>query len=221
MADFYDFYEERIGELSRLLNKAQSNTSRTLLQQAITISEKAAQECLLTGQKTIEQVKKLNEKEELFNNQIFLLRQQSAGMNAFTENPALSIQAREKFKEAWDMVIAELEQQYKLHSTVLVTQRGAILYCQRELDKVLFEFIFKPDASSFNIDIILEYFKKLVQKLVPYIDDIESLYEMNAARKKSKYLGDGDKFLMYIEKYISVLESWLAFSEQFKSKVLN
>lgn len=220
MADSYDFYSKRIEELKSLLNNSNSNTSKELISEAIELSEKAVSEYLFISTESVKQIKSLDEKQAKFDEQLKIMESQSEKMKSVSTMEFFSDATREKLTVAWLAVSEEINEKYERHTFANRSLRDAILFCCQELDTTLFDLIFKPNSSSFKADLILDVLKKIVQKLIPFSDDIESIFELSVSKRKKTYLSHGNKILTYIEKYISVLQSWLSLTDKFKEEVL-
>jgi len=220
MSISYNYYETRIKELKSFLKNAQSGTTKKLINDALEISNKAISEYEVFSKEAFNQIKKLDAKQEQYDNQFALVLQETKKMTAFASNEFFTKETRTKVTIAWEAVSVEIKEKFESHTLINRTEREAISFCFDELEKTLFELIFKPNSATFKADLILDVLKKLAQKIIPHLDDIESLLDLDISRRKHQYLSLADKILIYIEQYISVVNLWLNLASQFKRKVL-
>lgn len=215
------YLTSRIQELNSLLSEAKSQTSKNLINQAIKISLDSFALYQKTSTRAIDKIQFLEGKRKEFDEKLALAKSEFAKFQLIAQNDFFSDETKQKVIAAAVSIDNDLQHQYNIRVNANFTIREAILYCNQELGKTLLEYIFKPNASSFIADSILDALKALVQKLIPYSDDIETIFSLSVSKRKKNYLSDGDKLLSYLEDYISMLNTWSILCLQFEKEVLS
>lgn len=216
-----DYYNRRLGELGELLKKSQSQTSKALLEEAIQLTRYAFGECERISELANEKIVFYDEAKKKFDDALKQMGQGIERINATAKIELLSQDTKDKIIAAGEAMAKDVKYQYEIRATPNRQLRTAIDQCSTDLRRILLELIYKPNSSAFIADAVVSIFTKIVTGLIPYSNKAELILETNATNRKKQYLSSGDKLLVYLEDYISVLKVWLQFNEQFEKEVLN
>ncbi|MBI3137740.1 MAG: hypothetical protein HYZ15_04065 [Sphingobacteriales bacterium] len=216
-----DVYNRRLGELEGLLKKSQSQTSRTLLEEAIQLTRHAFVECERISKLANEKIVFYDNAKKNFDEALKQMDRGIEKINAAATIELLSQDTKDKIIAAGQAMARDVKHQYEIRATPNRQLRAAIDQCNTDLRRTLLELIYKPNSSAFIIDAVVSIFTKIVTGLIPYSDKAEMILETSITNRKKQYLSRGDKLLVYLEDYISVLKAWLLLNEQFEKEVLS
>lgn len=216
-----DFYNRRLGELESLLKKSKSQTSKTLLGEAVQLTRHAFAECERVSKLANEKIVFYDDAKRKFDEALKQMDQGIEKINAAAKIELLSQDTKDKIIAAGEAMARDVKYQYEIRATPNRQLRAAIDQCSTDLKKTLLELIYKPNSSAFIVDVVVSIFTKIMTGLIPYSDKAEMILETSVTNRKKQYLSSGDKLLVYLEDYISVLKAWLQFNEQFEKEVLN
>jgi hypothetical protein len=149
------------------------------------------------------------------------MKEGTAQINATATIELLTQDTKDKILAAGAAMAKDIQYQYDIRANANRQLRLAIDQCNTDLRKILLELIYKPNSASFVVDSVVSIFTKIVTGLIPYSDQAEMILEASITGRKKQYLSSGDKLLVYLEDYISVLQAWLLLNEQFEKEVLN
>jgi hypothetical protein len=212
------YYERRMKELSDLLRKAKSNTSKTLIEEAIQLTKTSFSEYLRISNIADERIKFYDDAMLHFNNTMSTAKENIAKM--YGANEMFSDDTKSKIVVAADAMMEDLTFHYERRKLANRSVRDAIEFCNEELSKTLLELVYKPDPTSFTFDAAAAILKKIAEGWIPYSDKAEMILELSISRRKTEYLSSGDKLMSYLEDYISVLQTMIALMHQFEKDVL-
>lgn len=216
-----DFYNRRLSELEGLLKKSQSQTSKALLEEAINLTHQAFAECERIFKYAGEKITFYDNAKKKFDEALKQMNEATVKISAATTIELLSEDTKEKIIAAGQAMEKDIRYQYNIRNDANRQLRAAIDQCSTDLRRTLLELIFKPSSSAFIVDAVVSIFSKIVTGLIPYSDEAEMILETSITNRKKQYLLSGDKLLVYLEDYISVLKAWLLLNKQFEKEVLN
>jgi hypothetical protein len=214
------YYGQRLAELESLFNKSQSETSKSLLGEAIQLTQHASAQCERITKLANERIVFYDNKKKKFDEFLKQMNEATAKINAASTIELLSQETKNKILSAGEAMAKDLLYQYDIRNNANRELRTAIDKCNADLNRTLLELIFKPNSSTFILDAVVSILGQIITGLIPYSDTVEMVLETNITNKKRKYLESGDKLLVYIEDYINVLKVWLLLSDEFEKRVL-
>ena len=215
-----DFYNKRVSELEGLLKKSQSQTSKNLLQQALQLTRSSFSECERISKLANDKIIFYDNAKKKFDDLLKQMNVATAQIKAAATNELFTEDTKEKILLAGEAMAKDIQCQYDKRANANRLLRSAIEQCSTDLRTTLLELIYKPNSSALIIDSVVSIFKKIVTGLIPLSDKAEMILEASISGRKQQYLSSGDKLLIYLEDYISVLETWLLLNEQFEKDVL-
>jgi uncharacterized coiled-coil protein SlyX len=212
------FYDERIKELETLKSQTQSQTLKTLISSAIDQSNDSVQKVIAIQKATIAYVKKeqaeYEESRIKIDEQLDLLRKEIKKVEATTD-----ISEQQK-SEAFDYLKGVLDVGIKTRNNKeeVLKLAGVIMpKAALEFQNLLLNLIFKPNATTFHYDTIVDALKFLAGLFIPGFDSINAAREnpLSVILRKKQYVRTGDKILTYIEQYLDVLNKWGSLADQY------
>jgi hypothetical protein len=216
-----DFYNKRINELEDLLKKSKSQTSRALLEEAVKSTRHAFAECDRISKLAREKIVFYDNAKKKFDEVLIQMNEGTQKIYASAKIELFSNDTKDKIIAAGEAMAKDIQYQYDRRANANRQLRAAIDQCNTDLQHTLLQLIFKPNSSTFIADAVLSILTKVVTGLIPYSDQAELILETSITNRKKQYLSSGDKLLVYLEGYITVLKAWLLLNEQFEKEVLN
>ena len=213
-------FDKRIRELNGLLEKAESKTSRALLEEAIGLTTKANSENLRIRKIAQAAICDYDSIFEKFNTGRKQLLQATDQIRALAANDLFSPATQQKATDAADAMDADIQFAYERRKLANRSVRDAIEFCDEQLTETLQQLIFKPNSASFTFDSVIAILTKIATGWIPYSDSAELVLETSVKKRKNDYLSSGDKILVYLEDYNAVVRTWLALNTQFEKDVL-
>lgn len=216
-----DFYNRRISELTALLKKSGSNTSKDLIQEAIKLTHESFVECEKTTKHAENRIAFYDNKKEIFDKGLEQMKAGILQIEAAAVQDVFSQGTKDKIIAAKNAMMQDVQLQYDKQVNANRQLRAAIDVVSADLQSTLLKLIYKPNAASFMLDAVVAVFTKVVTGLLPYSDEAEMILEGGVMRRKKRYLSDGDKILSYLEDYIAVTNAWILLNQQFEQEVLS
>lgn len=215
------YYQIRLKELQSLLNKAESNASKTLLKDAIRLTRDSYATRQRLNQETITKVFTYDAEQLKLDQGLQHYLSQMLSIKDTASNEFFSEDTREKILAAYNGMIKDIQIGYDDKTLMNRSVRDAIYFCNEMMNEVLLEKIYKPDSNGFIFDGIISILREIVGQFIPNSDKAKMILELNISKRKKEYLSSGDKLFSYLEDYIAVLDTWSVLSNQFEKEVLN
>jgi hypothetical protein len=141
-----DFYNRRISELSTLLRKSGSNTSKGLIQEAIMLTQDSFNECEKTIKHASERIKFYDKKKEIFDKGLVQMKAGISHIEAAAKQDTFSQDTKSKIIAAKDAMMYDVQTLYDKHITANRQLSAAIDVVSTDLEHTLLKLIFKPNA---------------------------------------------------------------------------
>lgn len=201
-------YQRRQNEFIDLLKSSKSRTSENLITEAINISDENFKLYKNITFNLFEYLTGLTQKKknniDKYNEQFLLLETNLKQVPYLDDN-----KKQKEIMTAYYNANLEILNSLALKENNLHNLMSSVFqFVAQELKITLFDYIFKPNQSEFNIDIIIDMVLLISEKFVPFLGDVRNLISLVKKIKKKNYLKEGDKLFQYLEKYIDVSKLW-------------
>jgi len=204
----FDYYEKRCEELKILHDKSESQTSKMLFQEALDITETNIQlfRTLLSlavkfhsefNKVTKDNLSKFDKEINKTKNEILEIKSSNISKN---EKSNLMLLYEQK--------VNRLGEEIRIKGAMHDLELEMRFKCFDSLRDLLFNHILKINSVNFKYDIILDLFKKLIQKMLVGSEEVETLISLSIKERKYQSLASADRINNYIEKYIEVSKLW-------------
>jgi hypothetical protein len=205
-------YDKRIDELKLFLSRSTSQTQKDLIKSAIAISESNLNLYNDLLKCTVNSLALLNTK----------IKSQSNQVNLDIDKLKLKIDSIKhdiKLKKQYSPEFDKTEKRISIELTEIGVNRvlyDSIIFSTGEFQRVLFQCIYLPSNEQFKLDAICELLKNIAMRMIPNADSIETILNMNIAKRKLNNANEADKFLIYLEKYLNASELWHSYANKYK-----
>lgn len=204
----YAFYEERCEELKNFLEKSESKTSKALFQEALDITDENIQVFLLLSKEALKYHAQFNNETKVtlnnFKIEIADIKSKITDFNSSKFDNSKKAKLRVKYEQRIDQLVNEINFKGSLHDLELDMR----LKTYSSLKDLIFNHIFKPNSMDFKYEIILDVFKKIIQKMIPGSEEVETILSLSVKNQKYQSISSADRVNIYIEKYIDVSKLW-------------
>lgn len=216
-----NYFNRRLEELIGLFDKSASKTSGELIKQAMALTKKADTENNRVHKIALEGIAKYDLIFDKFKAGRETMQNAIEQIRASSATDVFSGLTKAKILDAADAMLMDAEAAFEDRKYANRSVRHAIEFCDEQLTEVLRTLIFRPNPTNFRFDAAVAILSKIVTGWIPYSDKGEIVLEACIKRRKNNYLSTGDKILIYLEDYITVVDTWLSLNYQFEKDVLN
>ncbi len=209
----FTVYERRCDELKTLLDKSESRTSKLLFQDALDITGANIKLFLKLSKTAVKFHDDFNKSTKVtlgkFDKELTEMQQKVLDVKNANISKAEKLKIVNQHEQRINILIDEIKVKGALHDLELDMR----FKCYDSLRDLLFNQIFRSNSSDFKYDIIIDLFKKVIQKLLPGSEEVETLISINVNERKCQSLSSADRINIYIEEYMDVSKLWYYYAE--------
>lgn len=209
MKDKFEYYDDKIAELHKLLLNAKSVTIKELISKAINLTDESIKTLMQTKAATLvylsEHKNKTDKKLLEYKEQLRLFSQRKDLLDEMPNHIPEKVTLVNQYLTDVDIFQQRTTFEAQLNETIYETFDK----CQAEIEKTLLKFIVKPDNTEFQYNVVKNMICYMISKLqILGFDEISLLSQSSIMSQKLQSINSGDKIIIYIEQYIDVLEMW-------------